>query len=150
VETLKKHRLYATWGTGTLLEEKLGLEITKFKPGPSGRSYVVGFGVNPPQHPHHRTAHSSWCDSQKVPEYHRHVLYGALVGGPDASDAYVDDIGNYVTNEVACDYNAGFVGLLAKMYENMAETPYQTSWLRRKTNEEIYVEATAIQITVSN
>jgi len=42
VETLKKHRLYATWGTGTLLEEKLGLEITKFKPGPLGGDQEVG------------------------------------------------------------------------------------------------------------
>lgn len=42
VETLKKHKLYATWGTGTLLEEKLGLEITKFKPGPLGGDQEVG------------------------------------------------------------------------------------------------------------
>jgi len=100
--------------------------------GSSGRSYVVGFGVNPPQHPHHRTAHSSWC------------VYGALVGGPDASDAYVDDIGNYVTNEVACDYNAGFVGLLAKMYEKYGGNPIPNFMaIEEKTNEEIYVEATA-------
>jgi len=27
-----------------------------------------------------------------VPDYHRHVLYGALVGGPGESDNYRDDI----------------------------------------------------------
>ncbi|MFN8492341.1 MAG: glycoside hydrolase family 9 protein [Caldilineaceae bacterium] len=33
---------------------------------PQSRSYEIGFGNNPPQHPHHRTAHSSWADSQSV------------------------------------------------------------------------------------
>jgi methylglyoxal synthase len=42
VETLKKHKLYATWGTGTLLEEELGLEVIKFKPGPLGGDQEVG------------------------------------------------------------------------------------------------------------
>jgi len=42
VETLKKHKRYATWGTGTLLEEKLGLEVIKFKPGPLGGDQEVG------------------------------------------------------------------------------------------------------------
>ena len=30
---------------------------------PQNRSYVVGFGANPPRNPHHRTAHGSWTDS---------------------------------------------------------------------------------------
>ena len=30
---------------------------------PRKSSYVVGFGANPPQNPHHRTAHGSWLDS---------------------------------------------------------------------------------------
>jgi hypothetical protein len=85
--------------------------------GSSGNSYVVGFGTDAPEEPHHRTAHSSWADSQTTPDYHRHSLIGALVGGPDSSDAYTDDISNYTTNEVACDYNAGFVGLSARMYD---------------------------------
>jgi len=42
VEKLKKHKLYATWGTGTLLEEKVGLEVIKFKPGPLGGDQEVG------------------------------------------------------------------------------------------------------------
>ena len=43
------------------------------------------------------------------------VLYGALVGGPDANDNYVDDRNDYVANEVACDYNAGFQSAIAAM-----------------------------------
>lgn len=43
------------------------------------------------------------------------ILYGALVGGPDSTDNYTDDRNNYVTNEVACDYNAGFQGSVAAL-----------------------------------
>lgn len=84
--------------------------------GSSGRSYVVGFGENPPEHPHHRTSQGSYCDNMNEPGEARHTLYGALVGGPDASDGYTDTVSDYNKNEVACDYNAGFTGLMAAMY----------------------------------
>ena len=138
--------IYSDWSGCSKEKANIYMDFAKkqadYALGSSGRSYVVGFGVNPPEHPHHRTAHSSWCDSMKVPEYHRQVLYGALVGGPDATDAYVDDVGNYVTNEVACDYNAGFVGLLAKMYGEYGGNPIPNFMaIEEKTNEEVYVEA---------
>jgi len=41
------------------------------------------------------------------------LLYGALVGGPDQNDEYEDDREDYVHNEVATDFNAGFQGALA-------------------------------------
>ncbi len=82
---------------------------------PRNSSYVVGYGNNPPEHPHHRTAHGSWTDSLSNPANHRHILYGALVGGPGLDDSYTDNINDYVSNEVATDYNAGFTGSLAKM-----------------------------------
>ena len=41
--------------------------------------------------------------------------YGALVGGPDQWDNYVDDRGDYIANEVACDYNAGFQSAVAAL-----------------------------------
>ena len=84
---------------------------------PQNRSYVVGFGVNPPQNPHHRTAHGSWARSESVPEETRHILYGALVGGHSTtSDTdYVDNRSDYVRNEVATDYNALFSGALARL-----------------------------------
>lgn len=84
--------------------------------GDTGRSFMIGFGENYPVHPHHRTAQGSYCDNMNEPGTSRHVLCGALVGGPDASDGYEDTVTNYNTNEVACDYNAGFTGLLAKLY----------------------------------
>ncbi len=86
---------------------------------PNRRSYVVGFGNNPPKNPHHRASHGSTSNSIGSPEENRHVLYGALVGGPSAPDdnAYSDERANYITNEVALDYNAGFTGALAGLLE---------------------------------
>jgi hypothetical protein len=85
---------------------------------PNKRSYVIGFGNNPPINPHHRTAHSSWIGSINEPVNNRHILYGALVGGPGrANDAYTDSRSDYQSNEVACDYNAGFTCAVAFLLE---------------------------------
>ncbi|WP_457336248.1 glycoside hydrolase family 9 protein [Rhizobacter sp. P5_C2] len=110
---------------------------------PRQGSYLIGFGVNPPQHPHHRTAHGSWLDSQATPAQHRHLLYGAMVGGPGANDSYSDDIGNYVSNEVATDYNAAFTGVLAKMNELAPGGVPLANFPPREvaTEDEFFVEA---------
>eukprot|EP00775_Hariotina_reticulata_P004914 gene4914-5158_t len=50
------------------------------------------------------------------------VLYGALVGGPNASDIYQDNRADARSNEVAIDYNAGFTGALAGL--NVASINY--------------------------
>ena len=84
--------------------------------GSTGRSFVVGFGENYPQHVHHRTTQGSYTNNINDPVNARHILFGALAGGPDAGDNYTDEVSNYNNNEVACDYNAGFTGLLAKLY----------------------------------
>jgi len=119
--------VYADWEGCSPQKAKIYNDFAKaqvdYALGSTGRSFVVGFGENWPQHPHHRTAHGSWYDSMNVPDYHRHVLYGALVGGPGESDNYRDDISDYQCNEVACDYNAGFVGALAKMYNRYDGRP---------------------------
>lgn len=108
--------------------------------GSSGRSYVVGFGVNPPEHPHHRTAQGSWANNMSEPANHRHVLYGALVGGPDASDNYSDSVNDYCKNEVACDYNAGFTGALAKMYKKYGGQTLKNFGAVETVGEELYTE----------
>src|SRR5690606_25504798 len=91
---------------------------------PLNRSFVVGFGNNPPRNPHHRTAHGSWTDSISNPATSRHILYGALVGGPrTANDQYTDDRSDYVMNEVATDYNAGFTSALARLVGEYGGTP---------------------------
>jgi endoglucanase len=83
---------------------------------PRSSSYVVGFGNNYPKFPHHRAASGRMeaapaYETKKDPE--KHLLYGALVGGPDDADEYTDDVDEYCYTEVAIDYNAGFVGAMA-------------------------------------
>nr|AXQ39836.1 beta-1,4-endoglucanase [Loboptera decipiens] len=91
--------------------------------GDAGRSYVVGYGNNPPSHEQHRSSSCpdapATCDwnTYNGGQANAHVLYGALVGGPDSSDNYQDIRQDYVHNEVACDYNAGFQSALAALNE---------------------------------
>ncbi|MEV0619758.1 glycoside hydrolase family 9 protein [Nonomuraea sp. NPDC050404] len=110
---------------------------------PRNSSYVVGFGANPPKNPHHRTAHGSWTDQLSSPEQTRHTLYGALVGGPpDPNDAYTDKRDDYVMNEVATDYNAGFTSALARLYKEYGGAP-AANFPAQETPDgpEIFVEA---------
>lgn len=84
--------------------------------GDTGRSFVVGYGTNPPARPHHRSSSCPPLGVQCTWDYYNnpgpnpHTLYGALVGGPGPSDDYNDDRNDYIKNEVATDYNAGFTG----------------------------------------
>ncbi len=88
---------------------------------PLNMSYIVGYGEKSAEHPHHRAAHGSETLSMTDPENHTHVLYGALVGGPDANDEHNDVCWDYVQNEVTIDYNAGIVGALAGMRKYFGE-----------------------------
>jgi endoglucanase len=70
---------------------------------PNKRSYMAGFGANPPTQPHHRGASvpvlhintvvdcsmsfSKWFQ-RDAPNYN--VLTGAIVGGPDKNDKFED------------------------------------------------------------
>jgi endoglucanase len=46
------------------------------------------------------------------------VLLGALVGGPQGpTDFYTDLRSEYISNEVAVDYNAGFTSALAGLIQ---------------------------------
>ena len=94
---------------------------------PRNASYVVGFGKNSPQQPHHRAAGSDL----NQPGPNEHILYGALVGGPDKPNdfAYEDSRNNYITNEVALDYNAGFTGALARTVDVFGGDPLSDSEL---------------------
>lgn len=50
------------------------------------------------------------------PSPNPNILFGGLVGGPDIIDNYEDKRSNYVQNEVALDFNAGFQSALAGKY----------------------------------
>lgn len=89
-------------------------------------SYEIGFGTNYPTQPHHATAQGRWSGNNDVnhPDPNRHILYGALVGGPkDTNDTYTDARNDYIGNEVALDYNAGFVGALAGLHSQYGGDP---------------------------
>lgn len=108
---------------------------------PLDQSFVVGYGNNAPKNAHHRTAHASWNNELSNPTNNRHILYGALVGGPDGSGNYVDDRQNFVNNEVACDYNAGFTGLMAKMTDKYGGKTVPNFPEPEERDDEFYVEA---------
>ncbi|WP_075341630.1 glycoside hydrolase family 48 protein [Tenacibaculum agarivorans] len=91
---------------------------------PINRSYVTGFGNNPPTKIHHRGQHSSWRRSEAIPVESRHTLWGALIGGPNsADDGYDEDRSDFQENEVATDYNACYQGVLARMIMEFGGTP---------------------------
>ena len=90
---------------------------------PRNFSYVVGFGDNYPLRPFHLAADGGV--SLESSEPNRHIIYGALVGGPTAADdfAYNDLRTDYAANEVGIEYNAAFTGALARMYEQFGGDP---------------------------
>ena len=108
---------------------------------PLKMSYQVGFTDSYPKNPHHRTAHGSWKNDVFVPETNRHILYGALVGGPTQEGGYEDDRNNFINNEVATDYNAGFTALLCKMTKEYGGTTDKNFPEPEQRDDEIYVEA---------
>ena len=77
--------------------------------------YIVGYNSYSAKYPHHRAASASNDAGQY--SNNRHVLLGALVGGPkDSNGTYTDSQTDYQCNEVALDYNAGLVGAAAALY----------------------------------
>lgn len=140
--------VYSDWVKDAALKTRyhdFGVRQINYALGDNPRksSYVVGFGANPPTKPHHRTAHGSWLDSIADPVDDRHVLYGALVGGPPAAnDAYTDSRQDYTANEVATDYNAGFTSALARLSQEYGGTPLSTFPVAEKPDQdEVFVEA---------
>ncbi len=95
-----------------------------------GISYVVGMSDYYPQAWHHRTSSGAWNDKWSNigqtegddAKPHAHVLYGALVGGPNQNGEYTDNISQYQYTEVAIDYNAGYTAALCAMVEKYGGT----------------------------
>ncbi len=93
---------------------------------PMNRAYIVGYNDNAVKYPHHRAA-SGLLEAEDTRE-HRHILWGALAGGPGSDDSHTDVTSDWVGNEVTIDYNAAFVGACAGLYQyfgtpDMAPTP---------------------------
>ena len=94
---------------------------------PFRMSYMVGYAgadgaLTFPMSPHHRSASCATADPTQPCNTSTSlctgcanpwILQGALLGGPDESDCWVDDRINWERNEVALDYSAPMPGLLA-------------------------------------
>lgn len=99
----KNDNSYAQWAK-TQMDYLLGDNTAK-------TCYVTGLSENSVKYPHHAAA-TGFTDPDSKAE-HKYALYGALVGGPDKKDKHIDKTSDYQYNEVAIDYNAGFVGASA-------------------------------------
>lgn len=120
-----------------------------------GMSYILGMGDTYPQAWHHRTSSGVWDDQWTQlgeEKFHRHTLYGALIGGPAQDGSYTDSVGQYQFSEVAIDYNAGYTALLGKMietYGGKTDPDFPAKYLaeefaedqKEPTHKEFYMEA---------
>ncbi|KAF9451625.1 glycoside hydrolase family 9 protein [Macrolepiota fuliginosa MF-IS2] len=91
--------------------------------------YVVGVNPNSPSNPHSAAA-SGGNDASTIdtnPVNTAYVLYGAVIGGPDANDKFFDIRSDWPQTEVGLDYNAPLLALAA--YNTMQTTvdPFYTS-----------------------
>ncbi|XP_028777232.1 endoglucanase 11-like [Neltuma alba] len=105
---------------------------------PMRTSYLVGYGPHFPLRVHHRGAsiasykenkgfigctqgYDNWYGRR---DPNPNVLVGALVGGPNSTDGFTDDRGNYVQTE-ACTYNtAALVGVFARLNRAQEEEAF--------------------------
>ncbi len=108
---------YGEWAKGQM-EYLLGNNT-------AGTAYVVGYNENAVKYPHHRAA--SGLTMAEDTREQKHVLYGALVGGPDANDLHKDVTSDWIYNEVTIDYNAAFVGACAGLYDLFGDESMQVT-----------------------
>lgn len=103
---------------------------------PRSRSYMVGFGKNPPTQAHHRGASVPKlppntvvnCGMSFVNWYNKdgpnvNELTGAILGGPDKNDNFIDKRQNSAMTEPCTYINSVAVGVLAKL----AHVPHSKS-----------------------
>jgi endoglucanase len=141
---------------------------------PADWSYIVGFGSTTPgvgsevggtataaSHPHQGDAQGSLDNSQTDPLNDKHILWGALVGGPSATDEPDDVTTDFVLNEVAVDYNAAFVGALAGLWWYYGQSqpmtnftppaePAQNPYYATATLNQDSDQGTQLTVTVNN
>lgn len=135
-----KIKKYTEWGKGQM--------NYAFGDNNLEMSYILGMGDKQPTAFHHRTASGihddHWNDlgqeasNEGWQTEYAHTLYGALVGGPNSSGEYTNNVSQYEYSEVAIDYNAGFTASLCAFVERYGgekladfpptETPKWAEW----------------------
>ncbi|KAJ9476528.1 Endoglucanase [Pseudozyma hubeiensis] len=92
--------------------------------------YIVGQHPNSPQNPHSAMA-SGGTDITNInnsPPQELHVLYGAVVGGPDKQDRFFDLRDDYPETEIALDYNAPLIAAaVSRIARNVTKDPPYTT-----------------------
>jgi endoglucanase len=84
---------------------------------PLGTSYMMGYTNKYCMQPHHAASHASIWGEPDNPVENRHIIWGALVNGPDGNDNHVDRRSDFGSNEVTIDYNVSLIAALAAQYE---------------------------------
>ena len=104
---------------------------------PANLSYMVGFGDNYPQSPHHRGSSPNLKNDPTAPM--ENILYGAVVGGPDSPNdfAHNDRRDDWVTNEVGTSYNAPLASALIQQYDDLGGDPLSDAELNALPGIEI-------------
>lgn len=96
---------------------------------PKSMSYIVGYGQKYPIHVHHRGASltsihvlqstigcvEGFENWYRRPEANPNIIYGALVGGPNENDEFIDDRSNYEQTEPTISGTAPLFGLFSKL-----------------------------------
>ncbi|KDQ64704.1 glycoside hydrolase family 9 protein [Jaapia argillacea MUCL 33604] len=108
---------------------------------PMSAPYVVGANPNSPTNPHSAMA-AGGQDITKIdtsPPQEAYVIYGAVVGGPDKKDNFWDIRSDWPETEIALDYNAPLLTLVAAHALNDTTDPFYTSlqageYAKRKPN----------------
>ncbi|WVZ21306.1 hypothetical protein V8G54_008628 [Vigna mungo] len=133
-DLLAKHKGKVTCGDKTFSSSRL-FSFAKQQmdyilgKNPLGRSYMVGFGKNPPMQPHHRGASVPTLKKgeENVPcgmtftkwfmkdEPNPHELTGAIVGGADRQDNFKDKRWESPYTEPCTYVNSLAAGVLAKL-----------------------------------
>jgi hypothetical protein len=84
---------------------------------PLGTSYMMGYTNKYCSQPHHAAGHASIWGEPNNPVANRHIIWGALVNGPDGNDGHIDNRADFGSNEVTIDYNVSLIAALAAQYE---------------------------------
>ncbi|OBZ76978.1 Endoglucanase E-4 [Grifola frondosa] len=90
--------------------------------------YVVGAHPNSPANPHSAISTGASPEDinniDTVPQQEAYVIYGGVVGGPDAHGQFWDLRGDWAQGEVALDYNAPLLALAAHALVAGTSDPY--------------------------
>jgi hypothetical protein len=82
-----------------------------------GKSYVMGYTDSYALQPHHAAGHASIYGLPSTPAENRHIIWGALVNGPQGDGSHVDARDDFGSNEVTIDYNGALAAALAAHYQ---------------------------------